>query len=152
MNENFNAVSEEIVSNTLFTEVIEWTSLLASSRGKAALFGMTQGLTATSLTVTISSINFRHSPTSTLRVWNLDSKFTLWPKINRYKLMSYYVIPYYYFLLYKERFGFVKIFDIRFLMKLNVLECPELDLTIFGKCLSACMCMRERENFCGLQN
>ena len=38
----------------------------------------------------------------------------------------------------KESIGFVKIFDFRFLMDLHILECPEHDLTICGKCLSLC--------------
>ena len=39
----------------------------------------------------------------------------------------------------EERIGFVQIFDFRFLMDLHVLGCPEHDLTIFGKCLSVCL-------------
>ena len=35
--------------------------------------------------------------------------------------------------------GFVKIFDFRFLMDLYILECPDHDLTISGKCLYACL-------------
>ena len=38
----------------------------------------------------------------------------------------------------EENIGFVKIFDIQFLMDLQVLGCPEHDLTIYGKCLSVC--------------
>ena len=36
----------------------------------------------------------------------------------------------------EESIGFAQIFDFRFLRDLHVLECPEQDLTIFGKCLS----------------
>ena len=45
----------------------------------------------------------------------------------------------FYFLLYKMEISFVQIFDLRFLMDLDVLGCPEHDLNIFGKCLSVCM-------------
>ena len=33
----------------------------------------------------------------------------------------------------------MQIFDLRFLMDLHVLGCPEHDLTIFAKCLSVCL-------------
>ena len=38
----------------------------------------------------------------------------------------------------------MQIFDFRFLMDLHVLGCPEHDLTIFGKCLSACLCVCDK--------
>ena len=38
----------------------------------------------------------------------------------------------------EESIGFVQIFEFRFLVDLCVLECPEHDLTISGKCLSVC--------------
>ena len=41
----------------------------------------------------------------------------------------------------EENTGFVKIFDFRFLMDLQVLGCPEHDLTISGKCLCVCVCV-----------
>ena len=36
----------------------------------------------------------------------------------------------------------MQIFDFRFSMDLHVLGCPEHDLTIFGKCVSVCLCVR----------
>ena len=38
----------------------------------------------------------------------------------------------------EENIGFIKIFDFWFLMDLHVLECPEHDVTISGKCQSIC--------------
>ena len=38
----------------------------------------------------------------------------------------------------KKSIIFYKIFDFQILMQVNVLGCPELDLTIFGKCLLIC--------------
>ena len=44
-------------------------------------------------------------------------------------------------MLVEESTGFLQIFDFRFLMDLHVLGCSEHDLTIFGKCLSVCVCV-----------
>ena len=45
--------------------------------------------------------------------------------------------------------GFAKIFGIRFSVDLHVLRCPEHDLTIFRKCLSACLSVYMSPKFCG---
>ena len=46
----------------------------------------------------------------------------------------------------EESIGSVQMFNFRFLM--DVLGCPEHDLTIFGKCLSVCLsvsvCLRDK--------
>ena len=47
----------------------------------------------------------------------------------------------------RRNFDLVKIFDIRFLMDLHVLRCPEHDLTISGKCLSV-VCLSVRVSVC----
>ena len=44
----------------------------------------------------------------------------------------------------EENTCFVQIFNFQFLMDLHVLECPEHNLTIFGKCLSVCLCVCDK--------
>ena len=61
------------------------------------------------------------------------------------------LVKQFYFLLYtsEESIGFTKIFDIRFSMDLQVLRCPEHDLTIFRKCMSIGLSVYLSPKFCG---
>ena len=44
----------------------------------------------------------------------------------------------------EESIIFVQIFEFRFLIDLHALRRPERDITIFGKCLSVCLSMSDK--------
>ena len=62
-------------------------------------------------------------------------------------MTSLFFFLYFLLCILEESIGFAKIFDFWFSMNLYVLKCPEHDLTIFRKCLSA-VCMHvDPQNF-----
>ena len=60
--------------------------------------------------------------------------------------MNFYI--FHEFLLFsiqiEESIGFLQILYFQYLTDLHVLERPEQDLTVSGKCLSVCLCMLKK--------
>ena len=50
----------------------------------------------------------------------------------------------FFYILYQKNIRIVKLFDFRFLMNLNVLECPEHDFTMLTKFRSICLSVCEK--------